>query len=38
MPIVEQMHAVLFEDKSPHRAVDELLARAARDELTGAVL
>jgi len=29
MPIVEQMHAVLFEDKSPHRAVDEL---------TGAIL
>ena len=38
MPIVEQMHAVLCEDKSPHAAVDELLARAARDELTGAVL
>jgi len=28
----------LFEDKSPHAAVDELLARAARDELTGAIL
>jgi len=35
---VEQMHAVLFEDKSLRLAVDEMLARAARDELTGAVL
>ncbi len=38
MPIVEQVYAVLFEGKSPHAAVDDLLARAARDELTGALL
>lgn len=35
MPIVEQVYAMLFEGKSPHAAVDELLARAARNELTG---
>ena len=34
MPITEQLHAVLFAGKSPHAAVDDLLARAARDELT----
>jgi glycerol-3-phosphate dehydrogenase (NAD(P)+) len=34
MPISEQLHAVLFAGKSPHAAVDDLLARAARDELT----
>jgi len=38
LPIVDQVYAVLFEGKSPHAAVDELLARAARDELTGAAL
>ena len=38
MPIVEQVYAVLFEGKSPHAAVDDLLARAARDELTGATV
>lgn len=38
MPITEQVYAVLFEGKSPHAAVDELLARASRDELTGALL
>jgi glycerol-3-phosphate dehydrogenase (NAD(P)+) len=34
MPITEQLHAVLFAGKSPYAAVDDLLARAARDELT----
>src|SRR5919204_5873633 len=34
MPITEQLHAVLFAGKSPHAAVDDLLARAVRDELT----
>ncbi len=38
MPIVVQIGAVLFEGKSPHDAVTELLTRAARDELTGDVL
>ncbi len=38
MPIVAQMGAVLFEGKSPHAAVTELLTRAARDELTGDIL
>jgi glycerol-3-phosphate dehydrogenase (NAD(P)+) len=38
MPIVEQVYAVLFEGKSPHAAVDDLLARTARDELTRAPL
>lgn len=37
MPIVEQMHAVLFESKDPQRAVDELLARAPRDEMPSGV-
>lgn len=32
MPITEQLYAVLFEGKSPHTAVDDLLARAVRDE------
>ena len=34
MPITDQLHAVLFAGKSPHAAVDDLLSRAARDELT----
>jgi glycerol-3-phosphate dehydrogenase (NAD(P)+) len=34
MPITEQLHTVLFAGKNPHAAVDDLLARAARDELT----
>ncbi len=38
MPITEQIYAMLFEGKSPHAAVAELLAREARDELTGAPL
>ncbi len=38
MPIVTQVGAVLFEGKSPHDAVTELLTRAARDELTGDTL
>jgi len=38
MPIVTQVGAVLFEGRSPHDAVTELLTRAARDELTGDVL
>lgn len=38
MPIVEQVYAVLFEGKSPHAAVDDLLSRVARDELTNAPL
>lgn len=38
MPIVEQVHTVLFEGKSPHTAVDDLLARAARDEQTNATV
>ncbi len=38
LPIVAQVAAVLFEGKSPHDAVNELLTRAARDELTGEAL
>ncbi len=35
MPITEQVHAVLFEDKSPRQAVEELLARQIKDEFAG---
>ncbi len=38
MPIVEQVYAVLFEGKNPHAAVDDLLSRAERDELTNVPL
>jgi glycerol-3-phosphate dehydrogenase (NAD(P)+) len=37
MPIVEQMHAVLFAGASPRVAVDELMTRDPKDELTGMV-
>jgi glycerol-3-phosphate dehydrogenase (NAD(P)+) len=33
MPITEQMHAMLFEDKQPADAMAELMTRAARDEV-----
>jgi len=33
MPITEQVHAVLFEDKSPERAVSELMLRDAKPEI-----
>jgi len=32
MPITEQMCAILEEGKSPHRAIEELMTRAARSE------
>lgn len=35
MPITEQLHAVLFEGKTAHAAVADLLSRAAGDELAG---
>lgn len=37
MPIVEQMHAVLFAGASPRVAVGELMTRDRKDELTGMV-
>ena len=33
MPITEQMHAMLFENKQPADAMAELMTRAARDEV-----
>lgn len=33
MPITEQIHAVLFEGKSPHKAVLDLMTRDYKDEL-----
>jgi glycerol-3-phosphate dehydrogenase (NAD(P)+) len=33
MPITEQMHAMLFEEKQPADAMAELMTRAARDEV-----
>ncbi|MDP9364273.1 MAG: NAD(P)-dependent glycerol-3-phosphate dehydrogenase, partial [Chloroflexota bacterium] len=35
LPITEQMHAVLFEGKSPLAAVADLMRRDAKDELEG---
>ena len=35
LPITEQMYQVLFEGKSPHLAVADLMQREPRDELTG---
>ena len=32
MPISEQVYAVLFHDKNPHEAVEELMTREAKDE------
>ena len=37
LPIVEQMHAVLFQGASPRVAVGELMTRDRKDELTGMV-
>jgi glycerol-3-phosphate dehydrogenase (NAD(P)+) len=37
MPIAEQVHAVLYEDKDVRASVADLLARTTKDELTGAV-
>jgi glycerol-3-phosphate dehydrogenase (NAD(P)+) len=34
MPIVEQMHGVLYEGKNPLEAVKELMRRALKPELT----
>jgi len=34
MPIVQELHAVLFEDKDPRRAVTDLMESAAGDELS----
>ncbi len=36
MPIAEQVHAVLYEGKDVRASVVDLLARASKDELTGA--
>jgi len=33
MPITEQIHAVLYEEKSPRRAVHDLMTRDFKDEL-----
>lgn len=33
LPITEQVHAVVFENKDPHQAVMDLMTRAARREL-----
>jgi glycerol-3-phosphate dehydrogenase (NAD(P)+) len=33
MPITEQMYAILENGKSPHQAIEELMARAARSEV-----
>ncbi|MBI1800247.1 MAG: NAD(P)-dependent glycerol-3-phosphate dehydrogenase [Chloroflexi bacterium] len=35
MPIVEQMHAVLFEDKDPRQAIADLMGRGAKSEFYG---
>jgi glycerol-3-phosphate dehydrogenase (NAD(P)+) len=32
MPITEQVHSVLFEDKSPKEAITELMTRDPKDE------
>ncbi|MCH7520886.1 MAG: NAD(P)-dependent glycerol-3-phosphate dehydrogenase [Candidatus Marinimicrobia bacterium] len=32
MPICHQVHAVLFQDKDPHRAITDLMTRGLRDE------
>jgi glycerol-3-phosphate dehydrogenase (NAD(P)+) len=37
MPIAEQVHAVLFEDKPPREAVLELMRREPVDEMQGLV-
>lgn len=33
MPITQEMHRVLFEGKSPHTAVDDLMSREPKDEV-----
>jgi len=35
MPLVEQVHAVLFEDKSPRQAIGDLMGRGAKTEFWG---
>ena len=35
MPITEQMHEVLFEDKSPRQAISELMVREPKSETAG---
>jgi len=35
MPLVEQMHAVLFEGKSPRQAIGDLMLRGAKTEFWG---
>ena len=37
MPIAEQVHAVLFEGKSPHEAVLDLMSRTPTGEMDGLV-
>jgi glycerol-3-phosphate dehydrogenase (NAD(P)+) len=32
VPIVSEVHAVLFEEKAPRRAVEDLMARESKDE------
>jgi glycerol-3-phosphate dehydrogenase (NAD(P)+) len=38
LPIADQVYAVLFEDKEPLQAMQDLLSRLARDERTGEIL
>ena len=35
MPIAEQVHAVLFEEKNPRDAVQDLMTRAPTEEMNG---
>ena len=35
MPIAEQVHAILFEDRDPREAVTHLMQREAASELEG---
>ena len=35
MPIAEQVHSVLFEEKNPREAVLDLMSRELRDEMEG---
>jgi glycerol-3-phosphate dehydrogenase len=37
MPIAEQVHAILFEGKSPSEGVADLMARAPAREMEGLV-
>jgi len=35
LPIIEMVHAVLFEDKNPREAIDQLMTRPLREEMPG---